>query len=147
MKETRIKLPSIESDELCPVCGKNLVVRNGKFGKFLACPGYAECKFTKPIVIDTGVSCPKCGARILKRKTKTGKIFYGCDNYPKCDYMTWDEPLKTKCENCGSNLFRKSGKSRIIYCPNPECQKLAAAKKAAKDADKNTNTDDNTKTE
>lgn len=82
----------------------------------------------------------------MKRKTKTGKIFYGCDNYPKCDYMTWDEPLKTKCENCGSNLFRKSGKSRIIYCPNPECQKLAAAKKAAKDADKNTNTDDNTKT-
>lgn len=144
MKETRIKLPNIESDELCPVCGKNLVVRNGKFGKFLACPGYPECKFTKPIVIDTGVPCPKCGARILKRKTKTGKIFYGCDNYPKCDYMTWDEPLKTKCENCGSNLFRKSGKSRIIYCPNPECQKLAAAKKAEKDADKNTNTDDNT---
>ena len=125
LKEKRIKVPDEVTDEICPNCGKNLVIKSGRFGKFLACPGYPECKFTKAIVEDTGVACPKCGGKLLKRKTKTGKIFFGCDRYPQCNYMSWDEPLKTKCEICGSNLFRKSGKRRIIYCPNPDCKKSA----------------------
>ena len=122
LKDTRIKVPDEVVDEVCPNCGKNLVIRSGRFGKFLACPGYPECKFTKAIVVDTGVECPKCGGKIIQKKSKNGKIFYGCDNYPSCDYMTWDEPLKTKCENCGSTLFRKSGKRTIIYCSNPNCK-------------------------
>lgn len=128
LKETRIKVPDEVTDEICPNCGKNLVIKNGRFGKFLACPGYPDCKFTKAIVYDTGVACPKCGGKILRKKSKTGKIFFGCENFPNCDYMTWDEPLKTKCESCGSNLFRKSGKRRIIYCPNPNCKKSSAKK-------------------
>lgn len=123
LKETRIKVPDEVTDEICPNCGKNLVIKSGKFGKFLACPGYPDCKFTKAIVFDTGVACPKCGGKILRKKSKTGKIYFGCENFPKCDYMTWDEPLTAKCKNCGSNLFRKSGKRKIIYCPNPDCKK------------------------
>ena len=126
LKETRIKVPDEVTEEICPNCGKNLVIKSGKFGKFLACPGYPECKFTKAIVFDTGVACPKCGGKILKKKSKTGKIYFGCENFPKCDYMTWDEPLTTKCKKCGSNLFRKSGKRKIIYCPNPDCSKSAS---------------------
>ena len=122
LKDQRIKVPDEVTDELCPNCGSNLVIKSGKFGKFLACPKYPECKFTKSIIVDTGVLCPKCGGKILKKKSKTGKVFFGCDSYPTCDYMTWDEPLATKCEICGSNLFKKSGKRRIIYCPNPNCK-------------------------
>ena len=121
LKETRIKVPDEVTDEVCPNCGRNLVVKKSKYGKFLACPGYPECKFTKTLIIDTGVPCPKCGGRIIKRKSKTGKTFYSCENLPKCDYMTWDEPLKKVCDKCGSHLFRKSGKFRTIYCPNPNC--------------------------
>ena len=128
LKNTKIKVPDEVTEELCPNCGKNLVIRSGRFGKFMACPGYPECKFTKAIVVDTGVPCPKCSGNIIQKKSKTGKIFYGCDNYPNCNYMNWDEPLKTKCEICGSNLFRKSGKRRIIYCPNPDCKKSSNTK-------------------
>ena len=128
LKNTRIKVPDEVTDEICPNCGKNLVIRSGRFSKFMACPGYPDCKFTKAIIVDTGVPCPKCGGTIIQKKSKTGKIFYGCDHYPECNYMNWDEPLKTKCEICGSNLFRKSGKRRIIYCPNPDCKKQGASK-------------------
>ena len=133
LKETRIKVPDEVTEEICPNCGKNLVVKSSRFGKFLACPGYPECKFTKSIIEDTGVPCPKCGGKIIKKKSKTGKVFFGCDKYPSCDYVSWDEPLTTKCENCGSNLFKKSGKRRIIYCPNPDCQKVKKAKKEKTD--------------
>ena len=128
LKETKISVPDEITDEICPNCGKNLVIKSGKFGKFLACPGYPDCKFTKAIVVDTGVPCPKCGGKIVQKRSKKGAIFYGCENYPNCDYMSWDEPLTAKCENCGSNLFRKSGKRRIIYCPNPDCKKTTNKK-------------------
>ncbi len=128
LKNTRIKVPDEVTEEVCPNCGKNLVIRSGRFGKFMACPGYPDCKFTKAIVVDTGVPCPKCDGKIIQKKSKTGKIFYGCDHFPDCNYMNWDEPLKQKCEICGSNLFRKSGKRRIIYCPNPDCKKDGAKK-------------------
>ncbi len=123
LKEKRIKVPDEVTEEICPNCGKNLVIKSSKYGKFLACPGYPECKFTKSLVFDTGVPCPKCSGKIIKKRSKTGKIFFGCENYPNCDYVSWDEPLTTKCENCGSYLFKKSGKRRIIYCPNPNCKK------------------------
>ena len=123
LKDKRIKVPEEVTEEVCPNCGKNLVIKSGRFGKFLACPGYPDCKFTKAIIEDTGVPCPKCNGHIIKKKSKTGKVFFGCNNYPNCDYMNWDEPLKTKCEICGSNLFKKSGKRRITYCPNPDCRK------------------------
>ncbi len=128
LQNTRIKVPDEVTDEICPNCGKNLVIRSGRFGKFMACPGYPDCKFTKAIVVDTGVPCPKCSGNIIQKKSKTGKIFYGCDNFPECNYMNWDEPLKQKCEICGSNLFRKSGKRKIIYCPNPDCKKTGEKK-------------------
>ncbi len=134
LENTRIKVPDEVTDEICPNCGKNLVIRSGRFGKFMACPGYPDCKFTKAIIVDTGVPCPKCDGHIIQKKSKTGKIFYGCDNFPNCNYMNWDEPLKQKCEICGSNLFRKSGKRKIIYCPNPDCKK-DGAKKAEENKD------------
>ncbi len=119
----RIKVPEEVTDEICPNCGKNLVIKSGRFGKFLACPGYPDCRYTKAIVIDTHVPCPKCGGKILKKKSKNGKVYYGCEHNPQCDFMTWDEPLTQKCEKCGHHLFKQSGRNRGIYCSNPQCGK------------------------
>ncbi len=119
----RVKVPEEVTDEVCPNCGKNLVIKSGRFGKFLACPGYPECRFTKAIVVDTHVPCPKCGGKILKKKSKNGKVYYGCEHNPTCEFMTWDEPLTTKCEKCGSPMFKQSGRGRGTYCSNPNCGK------------------------
>ncbi len=119
----RVKIPEEVTDEICPNCGKNLVIKNGRFGKFLACPGYPDCRFTKTIIIDTGVPCPKCGGKILKKRSKAGKTYYGCEHNPSCDFMTWDEPLKKTCEKCGAPLFKRTGRNRGTYCSNPECGK------------------------
>ncbi len=119
----RVKIPEEVTEEICPNCGKNLVIKSGRFGKFLACPGYPECRFTKTIIIDTEVPCPKCGGKILKKRSKAGKTYYGCEHNPTCDFMTWDEPLKKKCEKCGSPLFKRTGRNRGTYCSNPECGK------------------------
>ncbi len=119
----RVKVPDEVTEEVCPNCGKNLVIKSGRFGKFLACPGYPECRFTKTIVIDTQVPCPKCGGKILKKRSKAGKTYYGCEHNPSCDFMTWDEPLTKKCEKCGSPLFKRTGRNRGTYCSNPDCGK------------------------
>lgn len=119
----RVKVPDEVTEEVCPNCGKNLVIKSGRFGKFLACPGYPECRFTKTIVIDTQVPCPKCGGKILKKRSKAGKTYYGCEHNPSCDFMTWDEPLSKKCEKCGSPLFKRTGRNRGTYCSNPDCGK------------------------
>ena len=119
----RVKVPEEVTEEICPNCGKNLVIKSGRFGKFLACPGYPNCRFTKAIVVDTQVPCPKCGGKILKKKSKAGKTYYGCEHNPSCDFMTWDEPLTTKCEICGSPLFKRAGRGRGTYCSNPNCGK------------------------
>ncbi len=119
----RVKVPDEVTDEICPNCGKNLVIKNGRFGKFMACPGYPECKFTKTIAIDTNVPCPKCGGRILKKRSKAGKTYYGCEHNPGCDFMTWDTPLTKTCEKCGAHLFRRFGKGGGTYCSNPDCGK------------------------
>lgn len=117
--------PPVEvSDVKCEVCGRMMVVKSGKFGKFLACPGYPECKNTKPIIIKIGVKCPECGGEVLERKTKTGKVFYGCENYPKCDFSTWDKPVNEKCTLCGNIMVERYDKAKKIIhkCSNPACE-------------------------
>ena len=115
----RVK-PALELvDEYCPECGKQLVKRHGKFGDFLACTGFPACRYTKPIVMTTGVKCPKCGGDILARKSKRGKTFYGCSNYPECDQVYWYRPVDKKCPECGSLLVERG---RKLWCSNEECK-------------------------
>ena len=99
-----------------------MVVKFGRYGKFIACPGYPECKNIKKFVNDTGSTCPKCGGKIIQRKTKKGIPFYGCDNYPDCDFTSWDEPSKEKCPNCKKTLFIKKGKQKRLYCKTEDCK-------------------------
>ena len=106
---------------VCELCGKKMVIKIGRFGKFLACSGFPECKNTKRIVQETGGLCPLCGGKVLEKKSKTGKKYYGCEHNPKCSFMTWDEPLKEKCPQCGSSLFKKRGKAGKIYCAKEGC--------------------------
>ncbi|MCD8355223.1 MAG: type I DNA topoisomerase [Clostridia bacterium] len=102
----RIKIKDEVTDEICEKCGKNMVIKSGRFGKFLACSGYPDCKNTKNIAIKTGVNCPKCGGNIVELKSKRGFPFLGCDNYPECTFMSWDKVTKKQCPDCGSALFR-----------------------------------------
>lgn len=118
----KIKIEDEVSDEICEYCGRNMVIKMGRFGKFLACPGFPECKNTKPILKSTGIKCPKCDGELIIRKTKKGRKFYGCSNYPKCDFVTWDEPTKEKCPKCGSILLKKGKGKNIDYkCINEKC--------------------------
>ena len=122
LDKKRIKVPDEESDEVCELCGKKMVIKNGRFGKFLACPGYPECKNTKPITQDTGVTCPKCGSRLLKKKSKSGYYYYGCERNPECDFMTWDSPTKKVCPECGGVVYRHYTKEDKRYlCHKPDC--------------------------
>ncbi len=119
-----VELPVEVSDVQCDLCGRMMVVKQGRFGKFLACPGFPECRNTKPLLKDTGVTCPKCGGRIVERRTRRGRTFYGCENYPECDYNTWDQPLQEKCEKCGAFMLKhhyKNGRG-ITYCSNDDCE-------------------------
>ena len=119
-----VELPVEVSDVPCELCGRMMVVKQGRFGKFLACPGFPECRNTKPLLKGTGVACPKCGGRIVERRTRRGRNFYGCENYPECDYNTWDQPLQEKCEKCGSFMLKhhyKNGRG-ITYCSNDDCE-------------------------
>jgi DNA topoisomerase-1 len=119
--DLHIKVPDEESDVVCELCGRKMVYKLSKFGKFLACPGFPECRNTKAITEETGVDCPKCGKKILVKKTKTGKKYFGCEDNPHCDFMSWDQPLKERCPQCGGLLLQKNGRQREIYCYNPEC--------------------------
>ena len=101
-----------------------MVIKQGRYGKFLACPGFPECRNTKPLLKDTGVKCPKCGGKIVERRTRRGRTFYGCENYPDCDYTTWDTPQQQKCEKCGAFLLKhhfKNGRG-MLYCSNDACE-------------------------
>lgn len=119
----RIEKEVVLSDEVCEICGKPMAVKEGRFGRFLACTGYPDCKNTKPIVKSTGVKCPKCGSDIIeKRGRKSGKIFYGCSAYPKCDVSYWDRPTGEMCPDCGSMLVKTKGKNGTVKCSNPECK-------------------------
>lgn len=133
LEGTRIKVPDEVSAEVCPVCGRNLVVKSGRFGRFLACPGYPECTFTMPLVVEMPGRCPKCGGRLMKRtgtskKTNKQYTYYCCehstekDESAKCDFMTWDVPVKDNCPVCGQTMFKKAGKGfKKPFCINPAC--------------------------
>ena len=122
LKDTRLKVPDEVTDEICELCGRNMVVKTGRFGKFLACPGYPECKNTKPIVERMPGRCPKCGSTILKRKSKRGYAYYACERGAECGFMTWDVPTDQDCPTCGQTMFKRSGKGAMKpFCANPEC--------------------------
>ena len=118
MQGVKIKLKEEETDEVCEKCGRKMVVKVGRFGKFLACPGYPECKNTKPLVLRTKAKCPECGGDVIEKKTRKGAAFYGCSNYPNCNFMTWDLPSDEVCPRCGKSLFRRKG--NVLYCPDTE---------------------------
>ena len=122
LEGTRLKVPEEESDEVCEVCGKKMVVKVGRFGKFLACPGWPECKNTKPIVERMPGRCPNCGSGMLKRKSKRGYAYYGCEKGAECGFMSWDVPTELDCPACGNTMFKKSGKGRMKpFCINEKC--------------------------
>lgn len=118
MQGVKIKLKEEETDVVCDKCGRNMIVKVGRFGKFLACPGYPECKNTKPLVFKTSAKCPECGGDVIEKKTKKGTSFYGCSSYPECNFMTWDLPSDEVCPKCGKSLFKRRG--NVLYCPDTE---------------------------
>lgn len=121
MEGKRVKVPDEMTDIICEKCGKPMVIKIGRFGKFLACSGFPECTFTKKIVQETGGICPLCGKKILLKKSKKGKKYYGCEDNPTCSFMTWDMPTMEKCPRCGSTLFQKGGKNGKLVCHKPDC--------------------------
>ncbi len=126
----KVKIADEVSDEICEKCGRNMVIKLGRFGKFLACPGFPECRNAKPILKDTGVKCPKCGGRIVERRSQKGKKYFSCENAPKCDFILWDEPTKTPCPSCGGVMTRKYLKrGSVTVCSNPDCETNKKEKK------------------
>ena len=110
------------TDFLCEKCGRNMVIKSGRFGKFLACPGFPECRNARPILEEAGVLCPKCGGKVMYKKTRRGKRYLGCEKNPECTFMTWDMPAKENCPNCGNFLAKKySGRKVKIKCSNETC--------------------------
>ena len=118
MEGKRIKVEDIPTDEICEKCGRPMVIKSGRYGKFVACSGFPECRNAHPLVKDTGGLCPLDGGHMLVRKSAKGRVYYGCSNYPKCNYMTWDEPVPERCPQCGSTLFKKKGQ---LYCAKEGC--------------------------
>lgn len=121
MDGKRVKVPDEETDVVCELCGRNMVIKYSKYGKFLACPGFPECKNTKKIVTETEGSCPRCGKKMLLKKSKKGRSFYGCEGFPDCSFMTWNVPTKEVCPQCGKSLFMKGGKSGKLVCESEGC--------------------------
>jgi len=111
------------TEEICEQCGRNMVVKMGRYGKFLACPGFPECRNTRPLLEPTGIGCPRCGGELVARRSKKGRKFFGCNRYPECDFITWDQPSKTKCPECGDLMVEKkgSGKKINLRCINEKC--------------------------
>ena len=118
MEGKRVKVEDIPTNEICEKCGRPMVIKSGRYGKFVACSGFPECRNAHPLVKDTGGICPECGGHMLVRKSAKGRIYYGCSNYPKCNFMTWDEPVPEKCPQCGQTLFKKKGQ---LYCAKEGC--------------------------
>ena len=151
-----VKVPDEVSEEICPECGRNLVVKNGKFGPFLACPGFPDCTFSMPLVVEMPGKCPACGGRLLKRTSRKGSTYYACERGKECSYrgvgsdgkeivgfMTWDVPVKENCPECGHTLFKKAGRgAKKPFCINPDCKsflpedKRGGFRKSAKTAGK-----------
>ena len=121
----KIEMPKVFSDEICDKCGSKMLIKNGRFGKFLACSGFPKCKNTKPFLDKIGMSCPDegCSGEIIRKKTKKGRIFYGCSNYPKCSFVTWNKPINKRCPQCNSILVISINKKSGLYfkCSNSDC--------------------------
>ena len=113
-----VKIADEVSDVICDVCGRNMVVKYGPHGKFLACPGFPDCKNTKPYLEKIGVACPKCGKEVVMRKTKKGRRYFGCEDNPECDFMTWQKPSNKKCPKCGGYMLEKGNK---LVCGDENC--------------------------
>ena len=125
LEGVRLKVPEEETDEVCELCGRNMVIKMGRFGKFLACPGFPECRNAKPLVERMPGRCPKCGSGMLKRKSKKGYAFYACEKGQECGFMTWDVPTAEDCPECGQTMFKKSGKGRMKpFCINENCSRF-----------------------
>ena len=121
LEGTRLEVPDEVTDVICENCGRHMVVKIGRYGKFLACPGYPECKNTKKIVQETPGTCPVCGGKIHAKKSKKGKTYFGCEHNPQCPFMTWDKPVEEKCPQCGSTLFQKAGRGGKLHCLKEGC--------------------------
>ena len=117
----KITFEPVVSDEICDLCGKPMLVKEGRFGQFLACSGFPDCKNTKNITKKVGVQCPSCGKDLIELKNKKGKVFYGCSGYPDCTQAYWDKPVEQTCPECGSLLVRKSPRNKDLKCSNKEC--------------------------
>lgn len=125
LEGVRLKVPEVETDEICELCGRKMVIKTGRFGKFLACPGFPDCRFTKPIVERMPGRCPRCGSGLLKRKSKRGYPYYACEKGAECGFMTWDVPTAEDCPECGQTLFKRSGKGRMKpFCINEKCSRF-----------------------
>lgn len=133
MEGTRMKVPDEETDIVCELCGRKMVIKIGRYGKFLACPGFPECRNTKKIVKETGGICPICGGKVLAKKSKHGKAYFGCEHNPQCSFMTWDKPLEEKCPKCGSTLYKKSGRGAMIHCLKDSCDYARPIEKKSKE--------------
>jgi len=125
LKDKRLKVPDEETEEICELCGKKMVIKTGRFGKFLACPGFPACRNTKQLTETVAGECPKCGSKILKRKSKNGYTYYGCEKGADCGFMTWDVPTKDHCPECGKTMFKKQGRGYLKpFCTNESCAKF-----------------------
>ncbi len=121
MEGVKIQLKEDETDIICDKCGRKMVVKVGRFGKFIACPGYPDCKNVMKFVEKAGVSCPKCNGDVIVKHTKSKRVFYGCSNYPQCDFVSWNEPVNERCPQCGEILFKKKGKKPVLFCAKEGC--------------------------
>lgn len=125
-----VDIPDEVTDIQCEKCGRNMVIKNGRFGKFLACPGFPECRNARPILEEAGVNCPKCGSKVLIKKTRKGRKYLGCENNPTCSFMTWDMPAGENCPNCGSFMVKKyAGKKVTLKCSNENCNTIKDGEK------------------
>ena len=130
LEGVRIKVPEEETEEICEVCGRKMVIKMGRFGKFLACPGFPECKNTKPLVERMPGRCPKCGSGMLKKKSKRGFAYYACEKGTDCGFMSWEGPTAEDCPECGQSLFKKAGRGRMKpFCINENCSKFLPEEK------------------
>lgn len=125
----KVDLPDEETDEVCELCGRKMVIKSGRFGKFLACPGFPECRNTRPILKDTGAVCPLCEGKIVERRSKKGRVFFGCSNYPACTFVSWSKPQEKRCEKCGSFTIEKKNRqgAMSLVCANPTCEQSREA--------------------
>lgn len=133
-KLAQIKIEDEVSDVVCDLCGRNMVIKYGPHGKFLACPNFPECRNTKTYLEKIGITCPRCGGEIVLKKTKKGRRYYGCEHNPECDYMTWQKPTNAVCPQCGELLVEKGNR---LVCPAPECGYQQPKKEESEEEEKN----------